>query len=108
MPHVVKQPEQPKEPKGPRLTGTQPMKAAPSSINPIGRWTAFHPICQGPFDIKDDGSFTSTGNTGTWTFDGRYLTLRWGTNRPPEILELQGDGTFYRMCQDGSFTLRRA
>jgi len=108
MPHVVNQPEPPQEPKGPRVTSTQPMKAAPSSINPIGRWMSFHPVRQSAFDLNADGTFSGGHASGSWTFDGRYLTLRWGMNRPPEVLELQGDGTFFRMCQDGSFTLRRA
>lgn len=108
MPHIVKKPKVVSEPTGPRVLGASAPKAAPASISPIGRWHAFHSTWQSPIEIKVGGLFTAGGRgSGTWLYDGRYLTLTWSKNRPSEVLEIQGDGTFYRMCPEGSFTLRR-
>jgi hypothetical protein len=84
-------------------------KPAASTVSPVGRWNAFHPTWQAPIDILASGTFTAASHgSGAWAFDGRYLTLTWAQNRPNEVLELQSDGTFYRMCPQGSFTLRRS
>jgi hypothetical protein len=68
----------------------------------------FHPEWQRHLEIHANGAFdASPRGIGTWTFDGRHLTLSWHANMPKDILTLQSDGTFYRLNPKGSFTLRR-
>ena len=109
MPHVIKPAESsPEAPKGPRMEKAQTPMPTPSTVGPIGRWMAYHARWQTNMDILGDGKFkTLNQGGGSWTFDGRNLMLKWASNRPRETLVLQPDGTFYRMCAEGSFVLRK-
>lgn len=109
MPHVVSQPEgAPKGPSGPRVTQPQNPQPTPSSISPEGRWMVYHARWQANLDLLPNKTFQTTSQGGgVWAFDGRNLTLKWAANKPAEILVLQADGTFYRMCPEGSFVMRK-
>jgi hypothetical protein len=105
MPNVDQPEGSAPEPTGPRAVPSQTPRPAGSSINPIGRWQAYHPSWQGVMEFNDKGQFTSgPRGYGTWSFDGRTLRLQWSTPRPPELLELQEGGTF--RGNDG-FVLRK-
>jgi hypothetical protein len=89
------------------VSAQNPMPMA-AAIGPVGRWMAYHARWQANIDIQPDNTFKTTNQgAGKWSFDGKILTLKWASNRPPEALTLQPDGTFYRMCPEGSFVLRK-
>lgn len=85
-------------------TFSKPDAATASLI--AGSYKAVHRKWQDTVVIGADGSFRrATGSDGgTWSFDGKRLTLKW-TKWTPEVLSKTDDGSF--SCSAYSFTLSR-
>jgi hypothetical protein len=106
MPHVFGAPHGSSgEKKGPRTVPAAP-KPTSTVLSPLGRWIGRHPGWQAPVEIRQDGTFFTSFQSGKWTFDGRFLRLAWDL-WPVETLEVDSHGIFRVKLSSGYFTLRR-
>lgn len=83
----------------------KPDAAAAKKI--AGVYSAEHRYWNDNITFNVDGTFrkASDGDSGTWSFDGKKLILKW-SKWAPEILELKPDGSF--SCKIYRFKLTRS
>jgi hypothetical protein len=85
--------------------GAPTASAAPVPAALVGTYRARHPHWSGTVTLRADGSYArENGDPGTWSFDGRVLTLAW-QNWGPERLADRGGGRF--VAESNGFELVR-